>query len=149
MDGRRIQAVRAKPAADEGASVAGALLLLVLAQAAHSVEEYAFRLYDVLAPARYVSGLFGVDRQIGFVIVNAALVLFGLWCWFARVRPGRPSARALAWFWALLEIANGFAHLALAVAAGGYFPGLATAPLLIGLGGLLALRLRQGLADVA
>jgi hypothetical protein len=124
-------------------------LALILAQAAHSVEEYVFRLYDVLAPARYVSSLFGVDRQIGFVIVNSALVLFGLWCWQARVRPGRGSARGLAWFWALLEIANGCAHVALAAMAGGYFPGLATAPLLIGLGLWLALGLRKGLPEVA
>jgi hypothetical protein len=118
-------------------------LALVLAQAAHSVEEYAFRLYDVLAPARYVSSIFGVDRQIGFLIVNSALVLFGLWCWAARVRPGRGAARGLAWFWALLEIANGCAHLALAALAGGYFPGLATAPLLLGIGGWLAWTLRS------
>jgi hypothetical protein len=124
-------------------------LALILAQAAHSVEEYAFRLYDVLAPARYVSALFGVDRQIGFVIVNSALVLLGLWCWFARVRPGRRGWRGLAWFWALLEIANGCAHLVLAGLAGGYFPGLATAPLLIGVGALLVLRLRRGLAELA
>ena len=126
-----------------------AFLALILAQAAHSVEEYAFRLYDVLAPARYVSGLFGVDRPVGFAVVNTALVLFGLWCWGARVRPGRPSARAFAWFWALLEIANGCAHLALAAMAGGYFPGLATAPLLIGLGLWLALGLSRRLPEVA
>jgi hypothetical protein len=124
-------------------------LALILAQAAHSVEEFAFRLYDLLAPARYVSSLFGVDRPIGFVIVNSALVLFGLWCWSARVRPGRAGWRGLAWFWALLEIANGCAHLALAGLAGGYFPGLATAPLLLGLGGWLVLRLRRGLAGLA
>lgn len=124
-------------------------LALILAQALHSVEEYVFRLYDVLAPARYVSGLFGVDGQIGFVVVNSALVLFGLWCWRARVRPGRRSARALAWFWALLEIANGCAHVALAARAGGYFPGLATAPLLLGLGGWLTFDLRRPLPAVA
>jgi Protein of unknown function with HXXEE motif len=122
------------------APAAQAFLLLILAQAFHSVEEYAFRLYDVLAPARYVSSLFGVDRQIGFVLVNSALVLFGLWCWWARVRRGR--GRGLAWFWALIEIANGCAHVALAAMAGGYFPGLATAPLLIGFGGWLVLALR-------
>jgi hypothetical protein len=116
-------------------------LALILAQAAHSVEEYVFRLYDVLAPARFVSSMFGVDRQIGFVIANMALVLFGLWCWQARVRLGR--GRGLAWFCAILEIANGCAHVALAIWAGGYFPGLATAPLLIGLGGWLALALRD------
>jgi hypothetical protein len=122
-------------------------LALILDQAAHSVEEYVFRLYDVLAPARYVSALFGVDRQIGFIIVNFALVLFGLWCWYARVRRG--SGRALAWFWALLETANGCAHAALAVMAGGYFPGLVTAPVLIGLGLVLALSLRRHLPEVA
>jgi hypothetical protein len=118
-------------------------LALILAQAAHSVEEYAFRLYDVLAPARYVSSLFGVDRQIGFAVVNSALVLFGLWCWWTRVRQGRGAARGLAWFWALLEMANACAHFALAAMAGGYFPGLATAPLLLALGGWLALLLRS------
>ena len=124
-------------------------LALILAQAAHSVEEYVFRLYDVLAPARYASSLFGIDRQIGFVVVNSALVLFGLWCWYARVRPGHRSARALAWFWALLEIANGCAHVALAAMAGGYFPGLATAPLPLLLAGGLAWRLARSLADIA
>ncbi|HYJ82479.1 MAG TPA: HXXEE domain-containing protein [Allosphingosinicella sp.] len=118
-----------------------AFLALILVQAAHSVEEYAFRLYDVLAPARYVSSLFGVDRQIGFVLANGALVAFGLWCWAARTRRGR--GRGLAWFWALIEIANGVAHMALAAMAGGYFPGLATAPLLLGLGVWLALRLKR------
>jgi Protein of unknown function with HXXEE motif len=124
-------------------SVRNIFLALILVQAAHSVEEYVFRLYDVLAPARYVSGLFGVDPQIGFGIVNVALVSFGLWCWAARVRPGRGSARGLAWFWAAIETANGCAHVALAAMAGGYFPGLATAPLLIGLGLWLALGLRR------
>jgi hypothetical protein len=128
-------------------SVRSIFLALILAQAAHSVEEYVFRLYDVLAPARYVSGLFGVDRQIGFVISNSALVLFGLWCWAARVRRGR--GRGLAWFWALLEIANGCAHVALAAMAGGYFPGLATAPFLVGLGLWLAIHLRKRLPEVA
>lgn len=109
-------------------------LLLVLAQAAHSVEEYLFRLYDLFPPARYVADAFGVDRPLGFLIFNTLLVGFGLWCWFASVRPGRGSARGFAWFWALLESANGLGHIGLAIAAGGYFPGLATAPLLLGLG---------------
>lgn len=34
-----------------------AFLVLVLAQAAHSAEEYIFKLYDVFVPARFVSGL--------------------------------------------------------------------------------------------
>jgi hypothetical protein len=130
-------------------SMRNLFLALILAQAVHSVEEYVFRLYDVLAPARYVSSLFGVDRQAGFAVVNSALVLFGLWCWWARVRPGRASARAFAWFWALLEVANGCAHFTLAAMAGGYFPGLVTAPLLIGFGGWLAWSLGRRLPEVA
>ena len=44
-------------------------------------------------------------------------------------------------------MANGLAHIALAVIAGGYFPGLDTAPLLLGLGAWLAARLvRRGAA---
>lgn len=128
------------PPADPGS--AAAFLALIAAQTAHSIEEYAFRLYDVLAPARYISEALGIGRPAGFATTNAALVLFGLWCYFARVRPGHPSWRRFAWFWALLEIANGLAHSALALGAGGYFPGLATAPLLLATGAWLAIRLR-------
>jgi hypothetical protein len=45
-----------------------AFLLLVLAQAAHSVEEYVFRLDDVFAPARFLSGLLNDDRRRGFLL---------------------------------------------------------------------------------
>ena len=120
-----------------------AFLLLVLVQTMHSVEEYAFRLYDLLAPARFVSGLLGLERSAGFAIANAALVLFGLWCWFALVRRGRPPARAVAWAWAIVETANGLGHVWLALAAGGYFPGLVTAPLLIAVGLWLAFSLAR------
>jgi hypothetical protein len=119
-----------------------AFLLLVAAQAVHSIEEYCLRLYDVLAPARAVSEALGLDRQLGFAVSNTALIAFGLWCYFARIRPDHRSARIYAWCWALLEIANALAHGALAMAAGGYFPGLATAPLLLAAGLHLGWRLR-------
>ena len=35
-----------------------AFLLVILAQAAHSIEEYAFRLYDLFPPARFVADTF-------------------------------------------------------------------------------------------
>ena len=119
-----------------------AFLTLIAAQAVHSVEEYHFRLYDVLALSRWVSEAIGPDRATGFMIGNAAILLLGFGCYFASIRPDRRSARAVAWLWALLEIANGVVHIALALAAGGYFPGRATAPFLLVAAFYLALRLQ-------
>lgn len=107
-------------------------LCLILSQAAHSIEEYCFPLYDVLAPARFISSLVSSNLAFGFAIANVVLVLFGLWCYLARVRKGYASGRSWAWFWTVLEAANGTNHLILAWSSGGYFPGAATAPLLLG-----------------
>ena len=117
-------------------------LVLILAQAAHSVEEYVFRLYEVLAPARMISGLVSSNLALGFAAVNAALVLFGVWCYVARVRNGNRSGRNWAWFWVILEASNGMGHILLAAARGGYFPGAATAPLLLACAIWLAATLR-------
>ena len=56
-------------------------LALMLAQAAHSVEEYVFRLYEVFSPARSLSGLISADHAVGFAIANTLLVSFGAWCY--------------------------------------------------------------------
>lgn len=106
-------------------------LLLVASQAAHSVEEIVGALYDVFAPARFVSSLVSDDLRLGFLVVNGAIVLFGLWCFWWPVRGGWASARGLAWLWAAVELANGLGHGMLALARKGYFPGVATAPLLV------------------
>jgi hypothetical protein len=108
-----------------------AFLLLVLAQAAHSIEEYVTRLYEVFAPARFLSSLVSSDLSAGFLFVNTGWVAFGVWCWAVPVRSGWRSARGLAWFWAVLEFGNGLGHLALAFSRAGYFPGAFTAPLLL------------------
>jgi len=50
-------------------------LALVAAQAAHSLEEYVGRLYDVFPPAAFVSGLLAADRRLGFIAFNLALLL--------------------------------------------------------------------------
>ena len=105
--------------------------LLILVQAAHSLEEYVFRLFDVFGPARFVSGLFSGNPATGFAIANTGIVLFGLWCYLARVRAPHPSARAFAWFWTCVEFGNGVGHVILSILRGGYFPGVGTAPLLI------------------
>ena len=120
-----------------------AFLALILTQAGHSTEEYFTRLYAVLAPARFVSGLLFGDPRIGFVIFNASLVAFGLWCYFGPVRHARQSATALAWFWVVLEVLNGAVHIVWAMSAGGYRPGLVTAPVLVVIALLLASALRH------
>ena len=120
-----------------------AFLALIVAQAAHSSEEYVFRLYDRFAPAMWVSDSLGLPRPLGFLIANAALVLFGLWSYLAVIRPNRPLAPAFAWGWAVIEILNGLAHIVLALLAGGYFPGLATAPFLLAIGLALSLGLAR------
>jgi hypothetical protein len=118
-------------------------LALILSQALHSVEEYLFRLYEVLAPARWLSGVLSLNPAIGFAIANTLLVSFGVWCYLARVRSAHPSGRSWAWAWTVLEGANGMAHLLLAADARGYFPGAATAPLLLGLSAALGLTLSR------
>jgi hypothetical protein len=116
-------------------------LALIVTQAAHTVEEYVFRLYEVLTPARILSGLVSRNLAVGFASINAALILFGFWCYFARVRRDRPSGTGWAWSWTILEAANGMGHLLLAAGRGGYFPGAATAPLLLGCAGWLGVTL--------
>jgi hypothetical protein len=106
-------------------------LLLILAQGAHSIEEFVTKLYEVFAPARFVSSLVSNDLAVGFVVVNAVLVTLGLWCWAVPVRKGWQAARGLIWFWIILELGNGIGHYVLAWSRGGYFPGVATAPLLL------------------
>jgi Protein of unknown function with HXXEE motif len=117
-------------------------LLLVVAQVAHSVEEYATRLYEVFAPARFVSGLFSDDVAVGFVIANIIIITVGIWCYVGPVRSGRGAARPVAWVWAVIELANGIGHIIFAVRARGYFPGAMTAVVLAYAAASLALNLR-------
>ena len=118
-------------------------LALILIQAAHSIEEYVFRLYEVLAPARVISRLVSGNLAVGFAAVNAGLILFGFWCYFARVRKGHRSGTSWAWFWTILEASNGTGHLLLAAGRGGYFPGAASAPLLLGCAGWLGVTMAR------
>jgi hypothetical protein len=103
----------------------------VVTQGAHSIEEYEARLWEVLAPARLVSGLVSSNLPLGFAVVNALLVLFGFWCYWTRIRGSHRSGPAWAWFWTIFEGLNGVGHLALAAQRGGYFAGAATAPVLL------------------
>ena len=104
---------------------------LVLAQAAHSIEEYVGRLWESFPPARFVTGLVSADRELGFLILNVAVVAFGVWCLLWPVRRRWASGTAIMWFWVAIEALNAIGHAAWSVAQGGYTPGVATAPLLL------------------
>jgi hypothetical protein len=117
-------------------------LFLVVVRVAHSVEEYSTRLFEVFAPARILSGLVNSDLAVGFVTINAIIVGIGIWCYLGPVRHGREAARPVAWLWAVIELVNGVAHIALAVLASGYFSGAITAVGLVGTSACLAFSLK-------
>ena len=114
-------------------STSSSFLLLVLAQGLHSVEEYVGRLWEVFAPARFVSGLVSDNLEFGFLTLNIALFLFGLICWLVLNR----FTSAFVWFWIVVEMVNGVVHPFIALLRMAYFPGLITAPILL----ILAIKL--------
>lgn len=119
---------------------------LILAQAAHSVEEFVGRLWLSFPPAAFLSGLVSGDRELGFVMINAALVAFGIWCFLWPVRKQWSVAPRLAWVWIVIETINGVGHPAWSLRQGGYTPGVLTAPLLLGIAVYLAVQLKRGRA---
>jgi hypothetical protein len=121
---------------------------LILAQCAHSAEEYVGRLWESFPPARFVSGLLSEDLERGFLLANVSLLAFGLWCWLWPVRRAWRAALPLAWAWVTLEAINGTAHLLWTLRQGGYTPGVGTAPVLLILAFYLARQLRQVVRQV-
>jgi hypothetical protein len=118
-------------------------LALVAAQAAHSVEEYLGRLWEVFPPARALTRLVSANLERGFLIVNVGLVVFGLWCWFWPVRRRWAAAIPLAWLWVGIELINGVGHPLWSLSQMRYTPGVGTAPVLLVLALLLASQLRS------
>ena len=116
---------------------------LVLAQVAHSIEEYRGRLWETFPPARFVAGLVSQDREQGFFAINVALIVFGVWCFLFPVRRGWPSAALVAWLWVGVEVVNGIGHPMWSIVNGGYTPGVATAPVLLVAALVVAKELRR------
>ena len=77
-DTERAQAAADTPPATESRLGAWWVIALVAVQAAHSVEEYLGRLWAVFPPAAFVTGLVSEDRRHGFILINVALLVFGL-----------------------------------------------------------------------
>ena len=116
---------------------------LVFIQIAHSIEEYIGRLWESFPPARFLTGVISSDRERGFIVINCALVAFGLWCLLFPVRKEWPSAAGFVWFWIVLETINGVGHPAWSLRQGGYTPGVLTAPMLLVVAVYLAFQLRN------
>jgi hypothetical protein len=118
-------------------------IALICAQAAHSIEEYAGRLYEVFPPARLVSGLVSQDLERGFIIGNVVLISFGLWCFIWPIRRRWASMLVFGWLWAAIELINGVVHPLWSLLELRYTPGVATAPVLFVLAILLARQLQD------
>lgn len=121
--------------------IAGTFGALVAVQAAHTVEEYAGRLWESFPPAAYLTGLVSSDREAGFLVINVVLVAFGVWCFFWPVRQRWPVARAIGWLWIAIEVVNGIGHPVWSLRQGAYTPGVLTAPILLVLALYLAMQL--------
>lgn len=118
----------------ERTAASQALALATAIQCAHFAEEWATG-FHVRFPA-----LFGLEPMpmAFFVGFNLAWII----AWIASVpllRSARTPAFFAAWFLAFAGMLNGVAHPLLAVASGGYFPGLVTSPA-IGLASILLWR---------
>ena len=120
-----------------------AFAALLLAQAVHSVEEYAGRMWESFPPMRFLTGLVSHDREGSFVALTILLLAFGLWCLIWPMRRSWPSAVHLAWGWVVVEAVNGVVHCVWTLHQGGYTPGVATAPLLLASAVYLGYQLRN------
>lgn len=117
----------------ERKAAATALAIALIVQAFHFGEEYLTGFHDRLGP------LLGLPAMPASVFV--AFNVTWLTIWFVAipgVAKGNPLALFAAWFLAIAGLINLVAHPLMALAAGGYFPGVVTAvPIGIAAGVLL------------
>lgn len=113
-------------------------MLGLAAHCLHFMEELVTRFEDRF-PA--LLGLSAWSEDF-FVVFN--LIWLSVWILSAvGLQRGYQAALFPAWFFAIGGMANGIAHPALAVAVGGYFPGLISSPVVGVLGVLLWRRLLE------
>jgi hypothetical protein len=107
----------------ERVTASWALGLATAVQSVHFVEEWATG-FHVRFPA-----LFGLEPMplVFFVAFNLTWIAI----WIASIpllRSARKPAFFAAWFLAIAGMLNGIAHPVMALASGGYFPGLVSSP---------------------
>jgi hypothetical protein len=109
-------------------SVRTNFLLITIAQAFHSTEEYLGKLWEVYPPATFLCRLVSSDPRTGFIIIDVGLIIFLFLIWLISKNV---SVLGLMWFWTIMEIINGLGHLIWAIMESSYEPGLITAPVLL------------------
>jgi len=123
--------------ADALSSAVRLATLAVAGQIAHFGEEAAGGLN------RRLPELFGLEPVSMDAFVSVNLVALGIWALSVVALAGRsPVARVALfplWFLGVASVSNAVLHPALALAAGGAFPGLWTSPV-VGVTGVLLLR---------
>lgn len=124
--------------AAERLAAARALALAIGVQSVHFIEEAITGFHEQLGT---LLGIPGIPLPV-FVVFN--LIWLGIWiASVPELRSARGSAFFAAWFLAIAGMINGVAHPLLAIAAGGYFPGLVSS-LFIGIASIrLWFRLRR------
>lgn len=104
-------------------AVSRALAVAVAIQSVHFAEEAATGFHERLGILLNLPGM----PISSFVIFN--LIWIGIWvASIPGLRSSHAAAFFAAWFLAIAGTINGIAHPLLAIAAGGYFPGLVSSP---------------------
>lgn len=87
----------------------------------------------------HLPGVFGLDPMTMASFVSVNVVALAVWVLSVFALRARVSAALLPlWFLAVASVSNGLFHPALAIATGGYFPGVLTSPV-VGVAGLFLL----------
>ena len=129
----RLSQNRSSPmeAAKERNAASTLLGIATAIQSVHFAEEWVTG-FHIRFPA-----LLGLDPMPMSFFVAFNLVWIGFWiASVPSLRIGRGSAFFAAWFLAIAGVLNGVAHPMMAIASGGYFPGLITSPF-IGIAGVI------------
>ncbi len=117
---------------------ARALALAVAVQSIHFAEEAATGFHERF-PA-----VFGLPTMPFSFFLVFNVTWLGIWvASVPGLRSGRAAAFFAAWFLAIAGMLNGIVHPLLAIAARGYFPGLASSPLIGAVGAFVWIRLRS------
>lgn len=120
-----------RPTIEERSKTARIVVIGVALHSAHFFEEFTTG-FHVRFPRLFGLAEWPAEFFAGFNFFWIVVWLISA----AGLRAGFRAAMFPVWFFAIAMMLNGLAHPALALAAGGYFPGLATSPA-VGIAGIL------------